>query len=462
MITGYTLIEWGFAPSKWFGRMLSVANQLRAEGADDETIKSVIERFRAAVAPQQVAYRTNAIPFRSFLDSQTADERANEESVVQAMDALLRTPTIEKAAVMPDACAAGVIPVGGVVATKDAIHPGFHSADVCCSMAITVFKRDMDLKKLLDTAQFITHFGPGGRKNDPFALPAKLAMSMDANRFLSDTHNLATSNLGTQGDGNHFLFVGRLRSTGQPAIVTHHGSRGVGALLYKRGMVIAKRHTAIRSPRTPPKAAWIDANSDDGRAYWDALQIVREWTKLNHFVLHDAVQRIIGNSVADRFWNEHNFVFRRDDGLYYHAKGATPSYSDFAGDTDGRTLIPMNMSEPILITRPTDNPDALGFAPHGAGRNMSRTQWMKRLLEIYGDPRGLSPRAVEDIIRNQAPNVDARFYLGTPDVTELPGAYKNATSVTRSIYKHNLADIVDHVDPYGSIMAGEMSWQRRR
>ena len=27
----------------------------------------------------------------------------------------------------------------------------------------------------------------------------------------------------------------------------------------------------------------------------------------------------------ERFWNEHNFVFRKSDGLFYHAKGATPT-----------------------------------------------------------------------------------------------------------------------------------------
>ncbi|TIL63852.1 MAG: RNA-splicing ligase RtcB, partial [Mesorhizobium sp.] len=68
--------------------------------------------------------------------------------VVEAMDALLRTPTVVSGVVMPDACPAGTIPVGGVVATRNAIHPGFHSADICCSMAITVFKRNDDPKKI--------------------------------------------------------------------------------------------------------------------------------------------------------------------------------------------------------------------------------------------------------------------------------------------------------------------------
>ena len=75
----------------------------------------------------------------------------------------------------------------------------------------------------------------------------------------------------------------------------------------------------------------------------------------------------------DRFWNEHNFVFRKSDGLFYHAKVATPAWSDFAADSSGLTLIPLNMAEPILITRGLDAANAFDFAPHGAGRNFSWT-----------------------------------------------------------------------------------------
>ena len=65
----------------------------------------------------------------------------------------MRVPTIVAGAVMPDACpsgaAPGTIPVGGVVAAKDAIHPGMHSADICCSMAVSVFG-DIDPTAVLD------------------------------------------------------------------------------------------------------------------------------------------------------------------------------------------------------------------------------------------------------------------------------------------------------------------------
>ncbi|TIW53857.1 MAG: RtcB family protein [Mesorhizobium sp.] len=454
-ITGKTLIDWGFDPKgrgRSFGEAIETANVMLESGSDEDAVRATVGTLLPP-APPEIPLRTNSLPFNVFLHPENDVEQKNLDLVVGAMDKLVRVPTVEKAVVMPDACPAGVIPVGGVVATKNAIHPGFHSADVCCSMAITVFKRMDDLKKILDVAQEVTHFGPGGRKQG-FALPMPLRANLDYNRFTQGRQtkygDMAETNLGTQGDGNHFLFVGTLRSTGQPAIVTHHGSRGLGALVHKRGLAAAKKHTAIVSPRTDPQAAWIDADTEMGRDYWEALQLVREWTKLNHFVLHDRIQQRIGNSVVDRFWNEHNFVFRRDDGLFYHAKGATPSFAGFSPDDDGRTLIPMNMAEPILLTRHADKEEALGFSPHGAGRNLSRTSYMKTVADA------------DKLLQRETNGVDARFYLGTPDLSELPSAYKNAEQVQRQIHKHRLAEVVDYVDPYGCIMAGEMNWQRKK
>src|SRR3546814_1193720 len=81
------------------------------------------------------------------------------------MEELMRTPVVTAGAVMPDACPAGplgTIPVGGIVSSA-AIHPGMHSADICCSMAISIFD-DLAPAALLDAVHKVTHFGPGGRK----------------------------------------------------------------------------------------------------------------------------------------------------------------------------------------------------------------------------------------------------------------------------------------------------------
>jgi RNA-splicing ligase RtcB len=258
--------------------------------------------------------------------------------------------------------------------------------------------------------------------------------------------------LGTQGDGNHFAFVGISEQTGKTTLITHHGSRGVGAQLYKVGMAIAEEFRKEISPDTQKENAWIPADSPEGIAYWDALQILRDWTRENHRVLHDAAVESLGATVFDRFWNEHNFVFREEDAdyaekgaLFWHAKGATPIHDDLLPDTNGTQIVPLNMSEPILFIKSERNDSNLGFAPHGAGRNMSRTQHKKM--------RAGRPDA--EIFAEETAGIDARFYCGITDISELPSAYKNADAVQADMVKFNLARTVDRIMPYGAIMAGD-------
>jgi RNA-splicing ligase RtcB len=323
-----------------------------------------------------------------------------------------------------------------------------HSADICCSMAVSVLG-DIDPIPVLDAGMKLSHFGGGGRPySHDMRVPETLMEEFGANRFLAMTTDAASKQFGTQGDGNHFFYVGRVASTGQVALVTHHGSRKPGALLYKAGMDLAESHRRRLSPETPAHNAWISSETDDGRDYWAALQLMRTWTKKNHFAIHDAVAHHLGTKVKDRFWNEHNFVFRKSDGLFYHAKGATPAWSDFASDSSGLTLIPLNMAEPILIARGLDAENGLGFAPHGAGRNFSRSAYMRRH----------AGKTEEQMVEEQTKGIDARFFCGIPDVSELPGAYKDAAAVRRQIAEFGLAEIVDTIEPIGSIMAGD--WQR--
>lgn len=452
MITGKTLIGWGFEPGPLFKELIAHANDLRDGGGHDAAIIAAL-KDRVPPPLDPVLLRTNNIPFGDFLldsvDVGNAYEVANYTQVLQHMDALMRVPTLKHGAIMPDACpsgsALGTIPVGGVVAAENAIHPDMHSSDVCCSMAITVFKRGDDPKHVLDVAQSVTHFGPGKRtksavrQNKPLV---ELIRSFYGNSFLDGLEGKAEEHFMTQGDGNHFLYLGHLESSGQLALVTHHGSRGLGAQVYKRGKGAAQRRLRSIPANIPSHQAWIEADTKEGQDYWAALQIVRQWTKMNHFAIHDAIAQKIGNQVVDRFWNEHNFVFQRSDGLFYHGKGATPSFAGFSPDDDGRTLIPMNMSEPILICSHRDRKDALGFAPHGAGRNMSRTQYLK------------------DFTTEMPETIDVRFYSGLPDHSELPGAYKSAAAVSAAISRHGLATVEDRVLPYGSIMGGEFAWKK--
>ncbi|MEM9061650.1 MAG: RtcB family protein [Pseudomonadota bacterium] len=447
MITGKDLIEWGHVPGDWFGAAIKAANAAASDGKELREVKALVDGMKPPpVVPLRPA---NAAAFAQMIEAETPDEQRNLGHVLETMTELMRTPTLTGGAVMPDACPAGglgTIPVGGVAAAEGAIHPGMHSADICCSVAITVIG-DVKPKHVLETAANVTHFGGGGRAtNARVALPNEIGAAFERNPILAQITDAAEAHFATQGDGNHFLFVGRLRSTDQIALVTHHGSRKPGAMLYKRGMSIADGFRQTLSPETRKQNAWIPFDTPEGETYWDALQIIRAWTKANHFAIHDLVLAGIGATAEDRFWNEHNFVFQRGD-TFLHGKGATPAWDGFAPDSNGLVLIPLNMAEPILIAKGSDRHEALGFCPHGAGRNFSRSEDARR---HHGVP-------VEDRVRRETEGLDIRFWAGKPDTGELPSAYKRADEVVRQIRAFDLAEIVDYVDPYGCIMAGD--WQ---
>jgi tRNA-splicing ligase RtcB (3'-phosphate/5'-hydroxy nucleic acid ligase) len=444
-VTGKDLMDLGFPEGKAFGIVLAHARENDLQG--DALRAYVAARMPAPYIPLQ-----DAPAFALNLVAENEAEVENVTKVSETMAALMRTPTVRAGAVMPDACPAGpmgTIPVGGVVVTQNAIHPGMHSADICCSVMLTEFA-DADPKAVLDAVHAATHFGPGGRANGKrYTMGLDLLDAFRANMFLQDDKIIraAIEHMGTQGDGNHFAFVGRSAANGTTCLVTHHGSRGPGAGLYTLGMRVAERFRKELSPKTLDHNAWIPADTTEGIAYWEALQLIRRWTKANHNALHQAATVATGAKMKDRFWNEHNFVFRRGD-LFYHAKGATPIAGDFLPDTAGVQIVPLNMAEPVLLIRGVETPGNLGFAPHGAGRNMSRT----------AHKRGLGPYDEAAVFARETAGLDARFYSGNIDVSELPSAYKPAATVRAQMAQFGLAEVVDEIHPYGCIMAGD--WER--
>jgi RNA-splicing ligase RtcB len=139
-------------------------------------------------------------------------------------------------------------------------------------------------------------------------------------------------------------------------------------------------------------------------------------------------------------------LFLRKTICFTHAKGATPLDDKFVPDSkDGLRLIPLNMSESILIVKGQTTDSNLGFAPHGAGRNVSRTQHKKS----KGD------KTKEQIFAEETEGLDIRFFSGHIDISELPSAYKSAQNVQDQMKEFGLGEVKDRILPYGCIRAGD-------
>ncbi|MFT4660940.1 MAG: tRNA-splicing ligase RtcB [Patiriisocius sp.] len=128
-IDGNALIDLGFEPRKWYKDALEHINKNQLE---EDEMNSYLEQFRR---PPMIKLHEQEVPFFMNIDAGNEFEEINLNAVVNTMKEVMKTPTVVGGSVMPDACPSGpigTIPVGGVVVTKNAIHPGMHSADICC------------------------------------------------------------------------------------------------------------------------------------------------------------------------------------------------------------------------------------------------------------------------------------------------------------------------------------------
>jgi len=476
MITGSDLIKLGWQAGPAFGQALKRAKQVLAGGGSREAALAAVGN--PPEPPKTMSLRAEPLPLNEAMGTPVFDEeRDNLRSVREHMGELLRVPVITGAAVMPDACPAGDTPitVGGAIAVKNAIIPSAHSSDVCCSMYASFFPPFQSQAGQMEILLKTTRFGQGGRPDGQWVDHPIVNERDDKNPYLKGLDRYTRMHMADQGDGNHFAYLGQLqitpeflanlekagygdfarllaiKSQGAPqlhVLVTHHGSRGLGAQVYKRGKATAEEFAGKLCPDTPKGTEWIPFDTKEGQAYWEALTYVRDWTQANHQMIHDRFLQQLSlkesGETQARLFNAHNFVWKRGD-TFLHGKGATPAWKSEEG-LPLLGLIPLNMASPILLVAGNDNAQFLSFAPHGAGRNRSRTQTIRNFS---------SPEEMEQEYQEATRGIDVRWYSGKKDVAESPIGYKSAAKVRKEIEEFGLATVLGEITPYGCIMAGE-------
>jgi tRNA-splicing ligase RtcB len=182
-------------------------------------------------------------------------------------------------------------------------------------------------------------------------------------------------------------------------------------------------------PNLPPELshlAWLDLDSDDGREYWYAMNLMGDFASASHWVIHERVRAALGARVLARVENHHNFAWLEEhDGreLVVHRKGATPAGAGVLG------VIPGSMATPAFVVRGLGSEASLESASHGAGRVMSRTQAKQQFT--WKDVRPLL----------EAANVT----LLSAGIDENPGVYKDIHEVMAQ--QRDLVEVVARFDP---------------
>jgi tRNA-splicing ligase RtcB (3'-phosphate/5'-hydroxy nucleic acid ligase) len=355
-------------------------------------------------------------PFTIFGENEI-DEIAKR----QLYDAL-KLPIAVAGALMPDAHGGYGLPIGGVLATDNAVIPYGVGVDIGCRMSLSLYDlpatyfngRQYALQKILDDN---TKFGMSDThkiKADHDVLQRSIFREIP---ILKSLHDKAYKQLGTSGGGNHFVEFGIVDlhtnmdgvSKGQYlAVLAHSGSRGLGANIAKHYTKLAIKQCPL--PKQVQHLAWLDLNTHDGKEYWEAMSLAGEYAKACHDDIHRRISKALGKRVICTIENHHNFAWKESyDGkeVIVHRKGATPANNEELG------IVPGSMVAPGYIVSGKGNPLSINSASHGAGRLHSRAR-CKTMFTVSDMKKSLA-------------NAGVTLLGGSID--ESPMAYKNIDTV---------------------------------
>ena len=432
----------------------------------DEVLGKIAKKLLQQVSPQvgggdlegasEISLNNNGVHFNIF----GADYI--EQGTLHQMYAASKLPVAVAGALMPDAHHGYGLPIGGVLATENAVIPYGVGVDIGCRMCLSIF--DLDVKDLTQREAFFvrelgeaTLFGSGAqfeRSPDHEVMDNKLFFEMP---LLKGLHTRAWKQLGSSGSGNHFAEFGLIEIDEKDAVlnvpagkyvgfVTHSGSRALGANIanhYTR-LAISKR----RLPQEAKHLAWLMMNEAEGMEYWLAMNLAGDYASACHHVIHEKIAKQLGRKPMKMVENHHNFAWKEilhvedSDGVgkakevIVHRKGATPAGKDVLG------IIPGSMTAPGFIVKGKGEEASINSASHGAGRKMSRTQAManithnalkeelaKHNVKLLGGGLDEAPFAYKDIevvMQSQKALVDVVGKF-TPKIVKMCGAETNRT-----------------------------------
>ena len=277
------------------------------------------DELRAPLA--RAIYRPAFTPRAELAPWRQWGEGLEAEAVKQMANACA-LPVAVAGALMPDAHVGYGLPIGGVLATDNAVIPYAVGVDIACRMKLTVYDRNANTlagqrDRLANLIESETRFGMGcefKQRREHDVMDEDWSVSPVTNRL----RDKAWSQLGTSGSGNHFVEFGAFTiregegglldgfATGASqllppgeylALLTHSGSRGTGAQVCdfysKRAMA---RHEHL--PKELKHLAWLSLDGADGQEYWAAMNLMGRYAAANHALIHKHIAKKLGAHVS--------------------------------------------------------------------------------------------------------------------------------------------------------------------
>ena len=407
-ITGKDLLRIGFEENIILGKTLDFCENYKGslnKGEVLNILKNVIEKPAETFETSEFySLAQQIINLQKEMDNDTIPLETEpksyavfggdqiEDGARKQMETAMKLPVSVAGALMPDAHQGYGLPIGGVLATRNAIIPYGVGVDIGCRMALSIYDMEESFfeenqskfkRELIAQSNFGAGNGFRGQyKFDHEVLENKL---FNENPLLQNLKDKAWSQLGSSGGGNHFVEFGIIEFAERDevlniekgkyvALLTHSGSRGFGATIAGHYTQLAKK--VCKLPQEAKNLAYFDLNSTEGQEYWLAMNLAGDYASACHEVIHQKMQKALGAQVLAKVENHHNFAWKEQwngEEVIVHRKGATPASKDIMG------IIPGSMTAPGFLVRGKGEPEAIQSASHGAGRQMSRTQAKKEI-----------------------------------------------------------------------------------
>jgi tRNA-splicing ligase RtcB len=375
-----------------------------------------------------------------------------EEGAMHQMYQAAKLPISVAGALMPDAHSGYGLPIGGVLATENAVIPYGVGVDIGCRMCLSIF--DINPKELTQKENYFTReineatlFGSGQQfdhASDHEVMENELFHQLP---LLKNLHGRAWKQLGSSGSGNHFVEFGiveisekdtmlGIEAGNYVGLLSHSGSRALGANIANHYTKLAT--SKRRLPNDAKNLAWLTLDEEDGMEYWLAMNLAGDYASACHHIIHEKIAKQLGRKPIIKVENHHNFAWKEiyeGKELIVHRKGATPAGKDVLG------IIPGSMTADGFIVKGKGEMASVNSASHGAGRKMSRTraiasvtdkQFKEELkkfgVKLLGGGLDESPFAYKDIevvMQSQKALVDVIGKF-TPKIVKMDGAkHKN-------------------------------------
>lgn len=355
--------------------------------------------------------------------------------------------TADKVALMADHHKGYAVPIGGVVAYKDAISPSGVGFDIACGNKAVLL--DMpgsqlraNIAKVMDEVWRVISFGIGRRNAESVdnALFESPAWKCEAAAPLKQ---MARQQLGTVGSGNHYvdLFTDE---QDRAWVGVHFGSRGLG---HKIATWFLKKAGAKDGMDVDPCV--IEATSDLGEQYLECMQLAGDYAYAGRDWVCQRVAQLLGAPILEEVHNHHNFAWRETHGgeeYWVVRKGATPAFPGQKGFVGG------TMGEKSVILEGIENDEArhsLYSTVHGAGRVMGRMEARGKTDRRTGEvtrPGKVTPEMMQSWLKR------ANVELRGGGLDESPDCYKRLSDV---LAEHGRSIRILHwLTPVGVAMAG--------